>query len=394
MDAESRMPQPARPALHRRWPWLLAFVLVSVAATLAWRHRARGREHAGASPAPALSVSIVAASRGDIAVNLDALGTVTPLATVAVKSRVNGQIMAVKYREGQMVRQGELLAEIDRRPYQAQLVQAEGQYRRDLALLKGAQVDLVRYQELQARDAIQKQQLDDQAATVQQYEGAVRYDEGQVASAKLNLVYCRITSPIAGRVGLRLVDPGNIVQTTDATGLLVITQLQPITVVFSVAEDFLPQIQRQIRAGQRLPVQAFDRARQKLIASGELLTFDNRIDPATGTVRLKATFANGDEALFPNQFVNARLRVDVHQDATLVPSAVVQRNAQTAFVYLVKPDHTVSVQPVTPGASDGDVTEILKGLEAGDTVASDNFDKLQDGMRVSPRMGVASAEAL
>jgi multidrug efflux system membrane fusion protein len=330
-------------------------------------------------------VTTATASRGDIPVQLDALGTVTPLATVTIKTRVNGQLMSVNYREGQMVGHGDVLADIDPRPFQAVLLQAEGQYRRDLASLKGARVDLVRFQNLFKRDAIQKQQLDDQVATVQQFEGAVKFDQGQVESAKVNLVYCRITSPVAGRVGLRLVDPGNIVQTTDTTGLLVITQLQPITVIFSVAEDFLPQIQQQTRAGHKLVVDALDRARQKRIATGEVLTFDNQIDPTTGTVKLKAIFQNDDEALFPNQFVNARLQLDVHQGATLVPTAAVQRNGQAAFVYLVKPDQTVSVQPVSVGAADGNTTEIVKGLAPGDTVANDNFDKLQDGMRITPR---------
>jgi multidrug efflux system membrane fusion protein len=209
----------------------------------------------------------------------------------------------------------------------------------------------------------------------------------------VQLVYCRITSPVAGRVGLRLVDPGNIVQTTDTTGLLVITQLQPITVVFSVAEDFLPQIQQQTRAGRRQVVDVFDRSRQNRLATGEVLTFDNQIDPTTGTVKVKAIFPNDDEALFPNQFVNTRLQLDVHEGVTLIRSAAVQRNAQAAFVYLVKPDQTVSVQPVSVGAVEGDTTEILKGLQAGDAVASDNFDKLQDGMRVSPRGAAAGTEA-
>ena len=384
----------SRLSLHRWWRWLLPLAVVLGGATLGWKRYALARSKAQAPKAPpALAVTTVSASRGDIAVNLDALGTVTPLATVTVKARVDGQLMAVNYREGQMVRQGDVLAQIDPRPFQAQLLQAEGQYRRDLASLKGARVDLDRYRNLYARDAIQKQQLDDQEATVQQFEGAVKFDEGQVESAKVQLVYCRITSPIAGRVGLRLVDPGNIVQTTDTTGLLVITQLQPITVVFSVAEDFLPQIQRQTRAGRRLEVDAFDRARQKRIATGEVLTFDNQIDTTTGTVKVKAIFPNDDEALFPNQFVNARVQLDVHDGVTLIRSAAVQRNGQAAFVYLVKADQTVSVQPVSVGAVDADATEIVKGLQPGDTVASDNFDKLQDGMRVLPRGAPAGTEA-
>jgi multidrug efflux system membrane fusion protein len=377
---------------HRWWIWIAVLVVIVGGAAFAARRYARAHSKAAAPTSPpALAVSTVPASRGDIGVHLDALGTVTPLATVTVKTRVNGQLMSVNYREGQMVRQGDVLAEIDPRPYQAMLLQAEGQYRRDLALLKGARVDLVRYRNLYARDAIQKQQLDDQLATVQQYEGTVKYDEGQVESAKVNLVYCRITSPVAGRVGLRLVDPGNIVQTTDTTGLVMITQLQPMTVVFSVAEDFLPEIQDQIRLGNKLQVVALDRAQQRQIASGELLTVDNQIDTTTGTVKLKAIFPNDDLALFPNQFVNARLLVDVHRGATLVPAAAIQRNAQGAFVYLAKPDQIVSMQPVSVGTTDADETEILKGLQPGDVIATDNFDKLQDGMRISPHRTVAEA---
>jgi multidrug efflux system membrane fusion protein len=301
--------------------------------------------------------------------------------------------MSVNYREGQMVHQGDVLVEIDPRPYQVQLTEAEGQYQRDEALLKDARVELARYRSLFARDAIPKQTLDVQVATVHQYEGTVKNDRGLIDSAKLELVYCRISSPISGRVGLRLVDPGNIVHTTDTTGLVVITQLQPITVVFSVAEDFLPQIQQQIRLGHRLAVDAFDRAVQKRLAAGAVLTFDNEIDPTTGTVKLKAIFQNEDGALFPNQFVNARLLVAVHQGATLVPAAAVQRNTQGAFVYLVKPDQTVAIQAVSVGTIDGDTAQIVKGLELGAVIASDNFDKLQDGSRIAPSRPATAATA-
>ena len=382
----------SRAPLRRWWPWLLVLVAVGGGAAFTSRRYALARSKAQAprSPPP-LVVTVARASQGDIGVHLDGLGTVTPIATVTVKTRVNGQLMSVDYREGQMVRQGEVLAEIDPRPFQAVLVQAEGQYRRDVATLKGARVDLVRFRNLFARDALQKQQLDDQVALVQQLEGTVKFDEGQIQSAKVNLVYCRIASPVSGRVGLRLVDPGNIVQTTDTTGLVMITQLQPMTVVFSVAEDFLPQIQEQIRLGHKLPVLALDRAQQKQIASGEVLTLDNQIATTTGTVKVKAIFPNDDLALFPNQFVNARLLVDVHRGATLVPAAAVQRNAQGAFVYLVKPDQTASLQPVSVGTTDADSAEIVKGLNPGDVIATDNFDKLQDGIHISPQRTVAEA---
>src|SRR5882762_5417477 len=250
----------SRAPLRRWWPWLLVLVAVGGGAAFTSRRYALARSKAAQAPRspPPLVVTVARASQGDIGVHLDGLGTVTPIATVTVKTRVNGQLMSVDYREGQMVRQGEVLAEIDPRPFQAVLVQAEGQYRRDVATLKGARVDLVRFRNLFARDALQKQQLDDQVALVQQLEGTVKFDEGQIQSAKVNLVYCRIASPVSGRVGLRLVDPGNIAQTTDTTGLVMITQLQPMTVVFSVAEDFLPQIQEQIRLGHKLPVLALD----------------------------------------------------------------------------------------------------------------------------------------
>jgi membrane fusion protein, multidrug efflux system len=376
----------------RRWVWLLTVTVVAGGALFIWQRHARAQSKAQAPRAPPLlAVTTATASQGDIGVRLDALGTVTPLATVTVKSRVDGQLMAVNYREGQTVHQGDVLAEIDPRPFQVQLTQAEGQYQRDLALLENARIDLDRYRRLYARDAIPKQTLDTQVALVHQDEGTLKNDRGLIDNAKLQLVYSRITSPISGRVGLRLVDPGNIVHATDTGGLLVITQLQPITVVFNIAEDFLPQIQQQLRLGHRLALDALDRARQKRIATGEVLTFDNQIDTTTGTVKLKAVFPNQDNALFPSQFVNARLLVDVHRGATLVPSAAVQRSAQGAFLYLVKSDQTVSVQAVSLGATDGDAVEIVKGLKPGDVIAIDNFDKLQDGIRISPSRAGRSA---
>ena len=280
-----------------------------------------------------------------------------------------------------MVHQGDVLAEIDPRPFQALLTQAQGQYERDKALLENANIDLLRYQTAYSKNAIPKQQLDTQLATVHQLEGTVKNDQGQIDNAKVQLAYCHITSPISGRVGLRLVDPGNIVHAADTTGMLVITQLQPISVVFSVAEDYLSQIQLQLRRGNRLPVDAYDRSQQKKISSGSLLTFDNEIDTTTGTIKLKATFPNNDNALFPNQFVNARLLVSTQRGAILVPTSAIQRNALNSFVYLVKPDQTVAMQTVSVGTTDGNVTA-LEGLKEGATIAVDGFDKLQGGVKV------------
>ena len=343
---------------------------------------ARGGRPGGVPPP--LLVSTATAQKGDIGVYVSALGLVTPVNTVAVRSRVDGQLVKVYYREGQLVREGDPLIEIDPAPFQAALAQAEGQFARDSALLENARLDFERYKEAFSKNAIPKQQLDTQMATVRQYEGAVKLDQGQMDNAKVQLAYCHITAPISGRVGLRLVDAGNIVHSSDTNPLVVIAQLEPITVIFSVAEDYLPQIHQQVRQDRPLVVDAFDRTQQKKIASGTLQTLDNQIDTATGTIKLKALFQNENEPLFPNQFVNARLLVDTHHDVTLVPNSVIQRNAQGAFVYLLKPDNTVALHPVTVGVSDDNVTE-LSGLEPGAIVAADNFNRLTDGAKVTIR---------
>ena len=331
---------------------------------------------------PPPEVTTTTPHKGDIGVYVNALGAVTPLYTVNVKSRVDGQLMNVNYVEGQRVKEGDSLVEIDPRPFQAQLTQAEGQLARDKALLENAHVDLDRYQTAYSKNAIPKQQLDTQVATVHQYEGTVKFDQGQVDNARLQLDYSHITAPITGRVGLRLVDPGNIVHATDSNPLAIITQLEPITVVFSVAEDYLPQIQEQLRQGKKLAVEAYDRAQQKKLATGTLLSVDNQIDPSTGTVKIKALFPNEDDALFPNQFVNARLLLDTQQDVTLLRSEVIQRNAQGPFVYLLGESNTVAMKNITVGTTEGNLSAV-DGIEPGQRVIADNFNRLQDGMKVT-----------
>lgn len=366
----------------RWWIWALGIVVLIALVVYVRQRQANDQAKVKAAP-PTRGVPVLAspAIKGDIGVYVQALGTVTPIYTVTVTSRVQGEIVKIYYTEGQMVRKGDPLIDIDPRPYQAALTQAEGQLAHDQAVLSEAKIDYDRYKAALARNAIAQQQVADQEQTVLQDEGTVKNDEGNLANAQVNLVYTHITSPIDGRVGLRLVDLGNIVQANSSTALVVITQLQPITVIFSVAEDYLPEIQKEIRAGKRLEVDALDRQQQTKLATGYLLTVDNEVDTTTGTVKLKAQYENRDGELFPSQFVNARLLVRTITDATLVPTQAVQQSAQGAFVFVIKPDGTASMSSVTQGTSDGTNTAV-EGIEPGVMVATSGFDKLQDGAKV------------
>lgn len=380
---------PSRRAIPK-WVWIVCALGVLAVWFVSRQHQATRATVKASVPQRSVPVSVAGARTGDIGVYIDAIGTVTPVYTVSVTSRVQGQIMSVNYHEGQMVRKGDSLVEIDPRPYEAALTQAQGQLAHDQAVLNEARIDLERYKAALDRNAIAKQQYDDQVQIVAQDEGTVKNDEGTLANAQVNLVYCHIASPIDGRVGLRLVDPGNIVQANSTTPLVVITQLQPITVIFSVAEDYLPQIQQQLRAGHRMTVDAFDREQKNKIATGYLLTVDNQVDTTTGTVKLKAELPNTDNALFPSQFVNSRLLVQTQHGATLIPNAAIQRNAQGAYVYVLTKDQTVSIRAVTVGTTDNDVAAV-EGVNAGESVAVNGFDKLQDGIRVSVRSGKGAA---
>jgi membrane fusion protein, multidrug efflux system len=381
--AQDAVPSPPKHRRRRLWIIFSLILLVTVALILFFVRRAE-LARSRVVPPPGAAITVGQSKTGDMNLYVTALGTVTPVSTVTVYSQITGQVTAVHYREGQMVKKGDPLIDIDPRPYESLLAAAQGSLEHDQAVLAQARMDLQRYQAAYARNAIAKQQLDDQAQAVAQDEGAVKADQGTVDYDQVQLSYCHIVAPTSGRVGLRLVDPGNTVFSGSASTFVVITQLHPITVVFNVSEDDLPQVQAQLRSARTLQVDAFDRADEKLIASGRLTSLDNQVDTTTGTVKFRAEFANQNLALFPNQFVNARLLVQTLSQVTLVPTAAVQRNGTNAFVYVVKPDNTVAVQQIEVLSSDEQNTAVT-GLSAGINLATNGFDRLENGAAVQVR---------
>src|ERR1700730_12036886 len=381
-------PSPKTAPRPRRGLMLPLLVILLIVAGVVWWTRQgtapqQGGASAGRGAGAPMSIVPETVAKGDIGINLNALGTVTSLATVTIRTQISGYLIRVAFKEGDEVKKGDLLAEIDSRPYEAALAQQRGQLARDEALLKGAQVDLARYQGLAAQNAIPHQTLDTQIALVAQDQGTVEADRAMVKAAEVNLNYCRILSPLDGRVGLRQVDQGNYVAPGDANGLVVITQIKPISVLFTVPEDNLQPIAKRLQAGAVLPATALDRSGANKIADGTLQTFDSQIDPTTGTIKLRAVFPNDTEALYPNQFVNIRLLLDTHKDVTTMSTAGIQRGVPGTFVYLVNTaDSTVSVRPGKLGVTHGDRVEVLSGLAPGDRIVIDGADKLRDGAKI------------
>jgi multidrug efflux system membrane fusion protein len=386
--------KPVAPKTHRLGKWALALALAA-AVVVAWQYieniAPSTVDATRSAGPPAQTIRAAAVVQGDMPITINALGAVTPFATVTVKTQIAGKLMEVGFQEGQLVNAGDFLAQIDSRPFEATLAQAQGQLAKDSSLYAQAQADLARYETLSKQDSIARQQVEDQTFLVAQDKAAMASDQAQIDTAKLNIAYCHIVSPVSGRVGLRLVDPGNYLQPSDATGIVVIAQIDPISVVFSTPEDNLPQITARLNSGAKLPATVFDRSNVKQLATGTLTTFDNEVDPTTGTFKLRATFANPDGTLFPNQFVNVRLLVDTLSGAVLAPNAAIQLGASGSFVYVVNADSTVAVRNVTTGPADAKNTTIVSGLAVGENVVIDGVDRLRDGAKVSVRNGAGAA---
>jgi multidrug efflux system membrane fusion protein len=379
-----------RPRKGKWWAWPLTLLILGgggyeLYQTVGKQKATTGTTKSGKKGGN-VPVVAIGARKGDIPVYLTGLGSVAAFNTVTVKSRVDGQVVKIAFKEGQLVHEGDLLAEIDPRPYQVQLLQAQGQLAKDQAMRKDALVNLDRYKRLWEEKVIPKQQYDTQGSMVGQFDGALTADEAAIESAKLSLTYCKITSPITGVLGLRLVDQGNIVHASDTTGMAVITQLQPISVLFTIPEDNLQPVLKSLRAGQHLPVQAFDRDFKVRLATGTLQTIDNTIDQSTGTSKLKATFDNNDNALFPNQFVNVRLLIETKRNSVIIPAAAVQRGPQGTFTYVVGEGKKAEIRPISVGTTEGNDVQIEKGLEVSELVIVDGADKLQDGSRMDVKV--------
>lgn len=376
------------------WRWLLVLGAAAIVLILVfrWQQQRSTAAKSRNTPTPTVPVSVASASKGELPVYLNALGSATPFNTVTVRSRIDGQLQKVYFQEGQFVKEGEPLAEIDPKPFEVQLEQAKGQLARDQAQLSNAKLDLERYRTLSADGVIPKQQYDTQEANVRQFNGVIKADEAQIDNAKLQISYCHITAPLSGRVGLRLADVGNMIHANDTNGLVVIAQVQPIAVLFTIPEDNLSQVLTKIRGGERLLVEAYDRGGQTKIADGRVETIDNQIDPATGTSRLKAIFDNKDHILFPNQFVNVRLLVEVKKDQVIVPAVAIQRGPQGTFVYVIKEDQTADVRQVTVDLVEGNQAAIGSGLSEGEVVVVDGVDKLRAGSKVKVSSGTGSGE--
>ncbi len=395
-------PQKTPQSSWKRWvKWAVFLLIVVLIIGWTWRHyhpaggadkaagAGQGKRGGGGMNQP-MPVQTKVLAAGDLNVYIDALGSVVPKSSVVVHPRVDGELISVNFNEGQVVKKGDLLLQIDPRPYQVVLTQAEGALAKDQALLTNARQDLVRYQSLVKQGSVSQQQVDQQQSLVRQYEGTIKSDQGQVDSARLNLSYCRVTAPVGGRLGLRQVDVGNIVRASDANGVVVINQFQPINVTYSIPEDTVQSVLKQVHSGKTLSVDALDRAQKNKLDSGTLKSLDNGIDATTGTLRLKAEFANSSENLYPNQFVNIRMLVETQHDVTLLPSAAIQRGAKGTFVFVVNADSTVNARPVTLGSVDGDNTGVISGVKAGEQVVFDGADKLKDGGKVKvikPQVG-------